>query len=611
MTLLRHDIPISITLISPFATRGLVVDRASIDLPLARDQQGRFILPGTLVTGVLRAALERLTQEVPGNVPLGEETQARPLAQDRDCLFGHASAKDDNRTLKGWEVSNTPHRGQLVIGDLVVDHTPADRRDYPRIRIDRETGSVGESLLQFVEMPFAIGRGVSFSGIACLRPGDVSPERARLLLEKLLGLVPALGAIKSAGFGRLADRGFVVDAPRPVAVVPTKRGGALPTGKPIPITYRIDRPFLVGGRMASANLFKGSSVIPGAAIKGALATAIADTGLGGPVMDDVLSRTTIGHAAPQPLAGGEPWRPLPLSLATGEIREGGGKRTKLFDRLLAAEDAPPLTHQKHALMLAFAPDIKEPGSIRAHLGLGGEDPKYDVRTRTRIDRETGTADFDAAAEAGQLFSYAAVKTHEHQWVGRIVFPQQADPGCMETIAALLETGILGLGKTHAMITGELGEATAARPPASTPFALTLMTPAILNDFGALKAGRSLGEDYAAYWRGLGYTMKRFFATQELEGGYVALRYPPLPGSCASYLLTQPGSVFLLEPTDKAEPIEELLAFGLPPGGWQKGANWRTTPFLRENGFGEVRRDEAWHRRFLDGELLPAAKGQAA
>lgn len=619
MTVLRYEIPISVTLVSPFATRGLVVDRASIDLPLARDQEGCFILPGTLITGVLRAALEHLASLAAGTGSL--PGQARPLAADIGDLFGRASTQDEGETPEAHQVSNTPRRGQLFIRDLSIDKSAKvleRRQDYPRIQVDKDVGSVSEGFLQFIEMPFAIGDKVTFSGTGDLRAGVVSADRAVALLRKALALVPALGAIKSSGFGRLADEnGFAVGAARAVSPASSTRVVALK--QPVEVSYIVDRPFLVGGRMASANLFKGSMVIPGAAIKGALATALQDAELMTEAMGDLLAAITIDHAFPQPFdeqgnPKAEPWRPLPLSLATADVGQGRNRRTRLYDRLLADPDAALPKDGERTLLLSFAPDFKGDSQIREHLGLSwplDDDPGYDVRTRTKIDRKTGAAEVDEKSEAGQLFSYAAVKSKDHVWVGRIVLPEGADPTLVGQIVALLETGIVGLGKTSAMLSAVFGQPTAATATPAPPYALTLMTPAVLNDLEALNARRSLFDDYGAYWRALGYRLIRFFAAQELEGGYVALRYPPRPGWCSSYLLTQPGSVFLVEPEEGATPIEELLTFGLPPNLWLGTPKWKTTPFLRENGFGEVRLNVVDHAELRHGRNLAARQEHAA
>jgi hypothetical protein len=367
--------------------------------------------------------------------------------------------------------------------------------------------------------------------------------------------------------------------------------------------------------MASANLFKGSFVVPGSAIKGTLATAVSDAKLGGPAMDDLLSRITIGHAFPRPRAGGTLLRPLPMSLATAEVGQDPHKQTKLYDRLLADPGSALPKDAGRTFVLSFDPDFKGGDApIRAHLGLAWRDEDdlgYDVRTRTKIDENTGAAAYDQAADAGQLFSYAAVKTNRHRWVGRIVLPDDADPALIADIVALLETGIIGLGKTGAMLRAAFGEPVAGQAAPTPPYALTLMTPAVLNDLSAMVAKRPLAEDYAAYWRALGYRLIRFFAAQELEGGYVALRYPPLPGSCSSYLLTQPGSVFLVEPEEGATPIDDLLTYGLPPNGWLKNPSWQTTPFLRENGFGEVRLNAVDHAALQRGRDIASRQEQAA
>lgn len=138
-----------------------------------------------------------------------------------------------------------------------------------------------------------------------------------------------------------------------------------------------------------------------------------------------------------------------------------------------------------------------------------------------------------------------------------------------------------------------------------------MTSAALNDVDALRQGCSLADDYAAYWRRLGFTLKQFFASQQLVGGYVALRYPPKTGRCEPYLLTEPGSVFLVEPTVGAGPIERLLTHGLPPTDWIYNRTWEGTPFLPANGFGEVRLNVVDHRALLDGQTIGERGSRAA
>lgn len=596
MTAFRYEIPISVTLRTPFATRGLVVSRASTDLPLARNGSKELIIPGTLLTGVLRAALERLAGANDRPVKLGGATSK--VEDDIGDLLGRRSTRDEREMQEAWRVANTPDRGRLVIRDLIIDTASAAKKlenpnDYPRVKLDAELGSVAEGFLQFIEQPFAIGETVTFSGVVDLRAGGVPVDRARELLEKALKLVPAIGAIKSSGFGRVVRVAVGQATGIAAASVPAPLAG----GSAHRVIYRIDRPFLVGGAMVSANLFRGSPIVPGGAIKGTIAQAVRDAGLETPGMVDLLADITFGHAFPRPAAAGhDPWWPLPLSLAQTD------DHTQILDCLLQPEETAIAAMGRCGGALRFAPDVKSDGALRRHFGLDWDLPTYDVRTRTKIDGRTGMAAYEDGA--GQLFSYAAVEPRGFEWVGRLIVPDKVDPSLLNSLLGLLQIGITGLGKTGAMIKGEIG-ATLSYPSVAGDLALTLVTPAALNDLDTLRAGSPLQEDYAKYWDKLGYELVEFFAQQRLEGGYLALRYPPRSDACDPYLLTEPGSVFLVRPMKPNASLNDLLMRGLPPTEWIAKRDWQSCPFQRENGYGEVRLNLVDHRALTAGAALPA------
>lgn len=603
MTVFRHEIPLSLTLVSPFATRGPAA-RDTFDLPLARNEKGELILPGPLVLGVVRAALTRLVEELSG------DEKSRLDAEIR-ALFGSGSRRDRGTTQAAWQVANEPARAQLAIRDLVLDEASAAKqlqnsKDYPRIQLDECLGSVNEGFLQFVALPFLVGEEVTFTGTVDVKASIVAPERAQTLLRKALALVPAIGAIKSSGFGKVAGVDVGPAAVPIAAAVTAKRWAA---GDLLEVTYSVDRPFLVGGRMASANLFEGSPVIPGGAIKGTLAEALTRSSRMTDAMRDFLAGLVIGHAFPRPASGQQSWQPLPLSVATATHK----KRAIVFDRLRATHLDDPPRRQGKALTLAYLPDMKDirnNSPLRAQLGLDCETPSYVVRTRTKIDAERGNAAFGDGA--GQLFSYAAVSPSGFVWVGRWVLPEDADATLAGEVEAFLQQGIVGLGKTGALIKAiDVRIVTPAASLPAPPYALTLMTPAALNDVDALRHGCSLADDYAAYWRCRRYTLTQFFASQQLVGGYVALRYPPKAGRCEPYLLTEPGSVFLVEPAEGAVPIEQLLRHGLPPNDWIDRRTWEGTPFLPTNGFGEVRLNVVDHQALLDGQAIEERGNRAA
>lgn len=567
MTVLRHELRLEVTLVSPFATRGLRPAGASIDLPLARRADThRPMLPGTLMRGVLRGALCRLAQAATGPTDLGLGGPARALTADIEALFGRESAPGD-------PAPDTPWRGQLEVDDLVAVEEPARVGTYPRIRIDEAMGAVDEGFLKMVELAYPVGTPVTFAGELRLKPGDVAAPRFRALVEKALALVPAVGAIKSAGFGRVANRS--VGAPEPV-----RCGPAAVPAMDLDVTYRIDDPFLVGGQPASGNLFVGDDVVPGGAIKGALAQALERAGLLDAAMSEFLARLVIGHAVPRHIRSGA-LKPLrPLSLVRVELPGGG---SGVLD-LLHAEALP--TARFHT-----SGNDKAGTLIDAFLAPGWDRPERVVTTRTAIHPDS------LAADDEKLFSHAAVRHDEHRWDGRIAGPPPDDRPRLATVLGVLEAGLDGLGKTAARLVSEAVAAVPAAPAvaARPPYALTLRTAALLNDAAELRRGRSLDDDYGLYWLKLGYRLRRWFATQRLAGGYQAVRYPPEPGAVAPYLLTEPGSVFLVEPEARARPIADLVRLGLPVAAPFEGRDWRSCPFLPENGFGQVVLDAVDHR----------------
>lgn len=613
MTGFRYEIPLSLTLRSPFVTRGIAPDRATIDTPLARDAKRRIMLPGTLIQGVVRAALGELCHHLEHHILEGG---TGPLREEIVNLFGRGSDEEPtSRTgIDGWKVQNEPRRGQLSFGDLVVegsDQPSTADQVLTRIQIDAGLGSAREGFLQVIELPYAQGDEVVFSGKAHLRAGAMDAGRAKLLIERALALVPAIGAVKSAGFGKLV--GYEVEAPEAIVLTPVKL--AVTTG-PIAIRYKIDRPFLIGSSKSSGNLFRGDDVIPGAAIKGVLAEALKDAGLMDTSMGDWLAELTISHAFPGERGNQAPARqPLPRSLAVASPLGRGDPL--VMDRLLAGDDGGRIDNELY--QLAFSGDWKpkDQDLVAGAVEVGAPSPRRDVRTRTKIDPKTGTSAFEQiegeAEAAGQLFSYSAVCADEHDWHGWLMTPTGVSSPELEALLGLLEAGVIGFGKTSACLMGmEAALDHGLTPPEVMPvapgdrrYAVTLLTPALLNDQEALRSDPDLFSDYAHYWENLGFRLHDFYAGQCIEGGYVALRYPQRDDGYEPYLLTEPGSVFLIEPEDGAG-LDGLLLAGLPPNKAITRRDWESCPYLSENGFGMIRCNRIDH-----AGLSAAPRRQAA
>jgi hypothetical protein len=75
------------------------------------------------------------------------------------------------------------------------------------------------------------------------------------------------------------------------------------------------------------------------------------------------------------------------------------------------------------------------------------------------------------------------------------------------------------------------------------------------------------------------------------GGYQATRFRPWNPTYHPFVVTEPGSVFLLH-GDIEEDLEQLARGGLPLPLFQKAnpLDWRNCPFVPQNGFGAIRVD---------------------
>ena len=588
----RWRLPLTITLASPFASRGLNPADTVIDTALPRDGQGRVVLPGSLVQGTIRDALETIAQRV--SDPLTLAGTARDIIDDIALLFGTESGKRTQRNTgeaTDRRVNNTPERGLLAFADLAAITPEPERGEgesggqFIRVEIDDDLGAVREGHIQRIELPWPIGTPVTFKGQIELRPhAEADPARVKALLELALRLVPAFGAIKSAGFGERLDHKIEDAIELTATPSPAARGRS-----DVTFALGLDRPFLVAATRAADNVYRGNPVIPGGVIKGALAEALTAAGAMDRAMADFLARLTIGHAFPASEAAvndpAKRRRVPPLSLVMAgkkpvDILCDGG-----VDRINEG--------------LRFRIDWKDGEEDEAFKKLGWDEkqPERDVRTHTAIDRERGAAAWDAEAQAGMLYSTSAVVPDEFEWLGRLAL-DPPDDDRFGLVMAILEAGLPGIGKTAAIaharwldepppqpepLKGKAGE-----PPC---YALTLQTPALLNDLAALRGGTPIADDYTRYWAGLGYRLVRFFAHQKLAGGHLALRYPPRDDRYDVYLVTDPGSVFLITADPGAgtavADLKELLRRGLPPDASITRRHWTECPFLPENGFGAI------------------------
>jgi hypothetical protein len=569
---------------SPFLSQGLGQVRLGVDASFARAPGGdRLTIPGTLLRGLLRHILMDIADET-GGTAVDDAAIGRWLGRESD---------------PAGQARDAPWRGLVQVEDLVCDAEPDPEASLTRIAVDRETGSVRAGHLQVIELPFPVGREVEFHGLVRFAGDGADAVAFERTLKLALDLLPAVGAFRSAGFGRVATVSLADETPAPRAP-----GAAAPFAgwTSALLVLRFLDPFCVNAETPDGNIFLSADEVPGAVIKGALAQRLAaDPGWQRDVAPH-LHALGIGHAhvtcwddwvesgvtpAPRP-------RAAPLSLVAGD------KGDPLHDMLAGAPPwmAPP----------RFQIDWKGKDLERLPEHLRRRELRHEARTRTAVHPEHGGPD------PARLFSVHAILPEDDlRWVARL-WQGGAPAASFAVLLAHLDGLVLnGIGKTKARA------ALAVRPEAQLEaavaygpdrYALCLETPALLHDLAVLRAAASLEASYACYWAqasqgALALVPGRFFARQRLVGRYLAIRYPPpalRPGwrpppnpaqtPYEPYLLTEPGSVFLLNAMDTARAprvVAHWLERGLPlPASLAPTATWENCPFLPAAGYGAVR-----------------------
>ena len=595
----------SIKLVSPFMTGAGGASPFGLDAALPRRGKRPYI-NGTLLRGVLRDALISMLKRTGGSLPGVDAENAEDLVA---TLFGRQSGAKSAFTANEFRDDangNAPERGALVIGDLIATTDPDQDDTLTRISIDEGSGSVREGHMQVLDLPYPIGREVEFEGKAFLR-AKADVEQVEQVLNLALQALGALGAHKSAGFGRVAsyaDEKFHPQA-RVVACdsAPHKPQFFAET-KYVSLTLKFDGPFLVDADRVAANLYRGSVVVPGGVLKGALADALAKVDLLGRHAD-MLERVVFGHARPwdvpnpeQPQAKKlEPSVP-PYSVCVFEGQNLVVDLAMLSTPALGPNGAAPKfeVDWKRADRRSVAAAMRDTGRISVD-DLGAVFSR-EIRTRTAIDYDTGTAFQDN--DGGKLFTYSLVEPGEHQWKSVIGAPAdvktEAFLDFLKTIAS--RPFFFGKHKTRATVEFVEDDDEPDVPELGDAVALVLQTPGLLTPLSALrKTSGDVEKAYAAYFKALvephGLVFSHCYARQEYRGGYLGMRYRESVDVYEPHLVSLPGSVFVFKVTkaktkEASKRVQSLLRDGLPPAGGFSAPHWKTCPFPRENGYGAVR-----------------------
>ncbi|MEE8585030.1 MAG: TIGR03986 family CRISPR-associated RAMP protein, partial [Acidobacteriota bacterium] len=180
-----------------------------------------------------------------------------------------------------------------------------------------------------------------------------------------------------------------------------------------------------------------------------------------------------------------------------------------------------------------------------------------LRVRTAIDRDS------RRAKDEQLFAYEMVVPDGLCWAGKADL-SRIDPkdrvAVLRDLAGLLAEPVQGLGKGKASFRMRLLQQpvasthTSNAQPRDGCWILTLQTPAILCDPRDVDKGghssEALRDSYRSAFKDLSENslrLERFFARQSLAGGYYLRMRFQEGRAYVPYLLTDPGSVFVLCP----------------------------------------------------------------
>jgi hypothetical protein len=576
---------VSVTVRSPFIFQGLANSRFGIDAAFLRDERGRPIIPADQIRGVLQAACRVLTLRAPKIAP----------TQLVDRLFGDESAKGSN---------DAPVRALLMTADLVANiESPVTTTT--RIEIDDVTGAAASGALQVIELAAPLGASVAFEGAFVLlaETGIVSRD-VETLLSRAIRLVPAIGAFKSAGFGEVTAAAIRLTGSRPAAVAATGLSAER-------VAYRVtfDRPILVDAVRETENLFVGSRLVPGAAFKGALANLLklADHDPGSGAWADAVAALHISHAFPENDAEQLSGFLVPASLyawqSGGDVRFADG----LLHALNRGDDIAGFVTEEGGVFVAPVHPVDWKDNYFA--ALSDQEvlpepalPTPQPRTHVRIDPR------DLVAVDAALFTTVAqgvLRDRETPRAWRLVVDMRHVAAEFRVpLLGLIEGGLFPIGRTSAEArfaairempndAGKHGRIRLVTPPPATALpghadlhALTLITPALLTD---PQSADGVEEQYRRLIRAQsGGTLLRAYTSLRLAGGYIATRRRPYGATYYPFVLTEPGSVFLIKGGD-AGKLAAIARFGLAPVALSDvpTLDWRNCPYLRENGYGEV------------------------
>jgi CRISPR/Cas system CSM-associated protein Csm3 (group 7 of RAMP superfamily) len=630
-----YEATLSIELIieGPVISAATDAGAFGLDKSFAKSLSGKPYIPGSQIKGRLLEAISTL--EADKVINISEE--------DINFLFGQKSDKEYEAEIQSAKKSNQPRRGTLTVSHFIAENKGGDGVRM-RIAMDPDRGAVKKGAYMVIEAPFASGAEVKFSGkIRFVSQNPNMPE----ILEECFRWIPALGAQKSVGFGRIKNVEVTKeeithlgqqcqaedDLNQESVAIQVFSGDVLCIGLQPETSFCLAMP-----RTKDGNFFQAESVIGGNVIKGCMANTLNHL-LGRPLdspIDENLpapwtelgkhfSRIRCLHAFPVSekeqskendlMDSGNRPRRYPLSIVR--------VKDKTYDVALCPE--PRLIY---GMAPAFSIDWKGNDFKEVNKEFAWCDQLQKVpRVRTAINRDL------RRAEEGKLFAQESIIPKGYTWNSRIYLSNISDETEKSQVRSALQKlfnyGLNYLGKTKSKVIVKMDVSLSDKFTEIVSgleggeYVVTLQTPALmLNPWGKHDDGKSLNDalvdssilmdGYNGYWKdvsGAKFELVRFFARQKLLGRYLSYRFQS--GKAYNpFLVTEGQSVFVLKPVnnqnDTNKILEKWLKNGLPLPSWAHQeyadpdndgkASYRTCPFMPENGFGEVSVNMSCHEK---------------
>lgn len=575
---------------TPFLSKKVGAQQFGYDMSMLKDADNYPVFLGSQIRGHLRHALQHfqtLLKEQPEKLKELEQVLA---------LFGDASDKNNPEEFD-------PIRAQLNFA-YYWQLSELDKQKYvnnePRYRIgiDKEKGTVKKGNLQVIENVFKTGSTVDFCGYISAQLNEPEAKIAKYWLNKAAQFIPALGALKGTGFGKVekADLTYQFNeiADNSPISENTERFGIILT---------LDRPFCIAqAHLSDSNRFISREFIAGNVLLGTIANYYLDKSEQ-KNNNSWFNKIRITHALPAPKDN--PCRPavLPLSLAlfNDEPKDLAliNPREQLF------------LYQKDNKLLApeFAPDWKDIDKVKQVVYAKTASPLKDWQPsyQRQLVVHTAIKQGTVQADDGKLFSLECINPKQDVWCADVDLSQLEKEDRKKAIALfknVINGGIKGVGKTKACASiktqKSFTETPKISPLNSKYYVITLQSDARLfapHQIQATNQQDELFKLYKAYWETASnqlLILSHYYAQQTKVGGLFHWRYYQKNQPYQPQWVSNAGSVFVLEKIDNAteeREIQKLLTdwqlHGLPQAEDKKDSTWENNPLIRENGFGEV------------------------